>query len=299
MLIEDTLQTPKRSQLLSRTKDYIQLTKLRLSFLVVFSAAAGFLIGSDGSLDWTKFFFLIIGGFLVTGSSNAFNQVIEKDLDRLMTRTEKRPLPDRRLGLNQAIIFSAITGTIGVLVLLYFVNLPSALLGLLALVLYTLAYTPLKRLTPLAVFVGAIPGSFPPMLGWVAATGNFGLVAFLLFAIQFMWQFPHFWAIAWVLDDDYKKAGFRLLPSGNRDRSSAFQTVVYTLALLPLGLTPYFFQMSGIISAIVVSLCGIFFLYLAINLYKTRDVKEARKLMFGSFLYLPLVQMALLFDKIT
>lgn len=236
---------------------------------------------------------------MVTGSSNAFNQIIEKDLDKLMTRTQKRPLPDSRMEVNEALIFSFIMGIVGVFLLSYFINITCGVLGLIALISYTLLYTPLKKHTPFAVFVGAFPGAIPPMLGWVAATGRLDVIAFVLFSIQFIWQFPHFWAIAWVLHDDYKKAGFKMLPSlGGRNKSSAFQALVYCISLLPISLLPFFFHITGIISSIVILIAGIFFLSKALKLYKTLKVEDAKALMFASFIYLPVVQIAMFLDKI-
>jgi heme o synthase len=286
------------SQSASHFKDYALLGKPRLSTLVVISAVFCFVLGSD-TLDWAKIAWLILGGFLVTMSSNAFNQIIEKDLDKLMDRTRNRPLPDGRLRVGQAMAFALVTGLLGTLVLWFKMNALSGMLGLGALVLYSLVYTPLKRKTAFAVFVGAFPGAMPPMLGWAAATGYIGLEGLILFFVQFMWQFPHFWAIAWMLDDDYKKAGFKMLPSaGGRTKESAFQILVYTLGLLPVSLTPWMFHITGWVSGLFVLACGIVFLSQAIRLYQRCDLPSAQKLMFGSFFYLPLVQMALMFDKI-
>jgi protoheme IX farnesyltransferase len=199
--------------------------------------------------------------------------------------------------IGEALLIASFTGIIGIAILWIFMNPLSGILGFLALFLYTLVYTPLKRKTPFAVFVGAFPGAIPPMLGYVASgegPGHIGIQALVLFAVQFIWQFPHFWAIAWVIDEDYKRAGFRMLPSGERDKSSAFQVLVYTLFLLPISLFPVFFRMSGTVSAIIILLSGIFFLYQAYTLYKDCSLKAAKQLMFGSFLYLPLVQLAVL-----
>jgi heme o synthase len=299
MIAEESISNESKAIASSKVKDYIQLIKFRLSFLVVFSATATFLLGSSGVIDWRKLVMLVLGGFMVTGSSNAFNQIIERDLDKLMSRTQKRPLPDNRMEVNEAFVFSLVMGIVGVFLLGYFVNITCGILGLLALLLYTLLYTPLKKHTPFAVFVGAFPGAIPPMLGWVAATGKLDVIAFALFFIQFIWQFPHFWAIAWVLDDDYKKAGFKMLPSlGGRDKSSAFQALVYTICLIPTSLLPFFFHITGIISSIVIIIAGVFFMMKALKLYKTLDVKAAKELMFGSFIYLPVIQIAMFLDKI-
>lgn len=278
---------------------YVQLVKLRLSMLVVFSAAIGFSLASTGVFDWYKFTILVIGGFFVTGSANGLNQVIERNLDKLMKRTAGRPLPTGVLSVTEALTFSLILGIAGISLLYFATNPLTAFLALCSLLSYAFVYTPLKQYTSFSVFVGAIPGALPPMLGWVAATGTLGYEAWILFAVQFVWQFPHFWAIAWVLDDDYKLAGFRLLPSsGGRDKSSAFQTMFYTLILIPVSLLPVKFGMAGIILGIVSLVCGILFFLQAVHLYRTCSVKAASQLMFGSFLYLPIVQITLIIDRI-
>lgn len=287
---------------MSKMTDYAQFIKLRLASLVVFSAVIGYFFGINHfglESNWIQLTALILGGFLVTGSSNGFNQIIERDFDKIMARTQNRPLPAGRMTLTEAWIVAIVTGIAGVAILTIYTNILSGILGALALVLYAAVYTPMKRVTPFAVFVGAFPGAIPPMLGCVAATegfGSIGMAAILLFAIQFMWQFPHFWAIAWVQHDDYKKAGFHLLPSpGGRDKASAFQTVVYTIVLIPVSLAPFFFHMTGIISAAIILVCGVGFLIQALKLYRDCEISPARKLMFGSFIYLPAVQLALLF----
>jgi protoheme IX farnesyltransferase len=283
----------------SKVADYAALTKMKLSFLVVFSAAMAFIMGSGGDVNWSKFLLLIAGGFLVTGAANAFNQVIEKDLDKLMDRTRNRPLADGRMGVVEALIVSSLFAVSGLAILFTFMNMASGILGLIAIISYTIIYTPLKRITPFAVFVGAFPGAIPPLLGWVAATNSFSTEAWVLFSIQFIWQFPHFWAIAWVLDDDYKKAGFELLPSkGGRDKSSAFQTFIYAFSLIPVGIIPYFFELSGVVSMIVLVVAGIYFTILAWKLYQNCSMEAARKLMFGSFIYLPVVQIIMMLDKL-
>ncbi len=297
MQTQELSSSEKQFAATSKWSDYAQFIKLRLASLVVLSAAIGFVIGSH-QVNWGKMLMLVIGGFLVTGASNGFNQIIERNLDKLMIRTQNRPLPQERMGVNESFILASLMGISGVAVLWLFMNPLSGILGLLALILYTSVYTPLKRVTPFAVFVGALPGAIPPMLGHVASTSGFGEIQFqawILFVIQFMWQFPHFWAIAWVSDEDYKRAGFRMLPSlGGRDKSSAFQVLVYTLFLLPVSLLPVLFSMSGSISAIVILICGLFFSFQAHTLYKECTVEAARKLMFGSFIYLPVVQIAIM-----
>ena len=280
-----------------RLYDYALLTKFKLSVLVVFSAAMGFLT-VPGNPDWTKLILLILGGFLVTAASNGLNQVIERDLDKLMDRTSNRPLPDQRLSVTEALAVCIFCGVTGIYILTSYLNIASGLLGLFALLSYTFIYTPLKRVTPFSVFVGAIPGAIPPMLGWVAATGNFGIEAWVLFAIQFIWQFPHFWAIAWVLDDDYKKAGFIMLPTGFRDRGSAMQTFVYSMSLLPIGFLPFVYGISGLVAAFTIAATTIYFAYTAYNLLYSQTIVSARKLMFASFIYLPVVQLIMMLDKV-
>ncbi|HRG60278.1 MAG TPA: heme o synthase [Bacteroidia bacterium] len=293
----ETIQENKLSTKLS-IRDIAAFCKLRLATLVVMSAAFCFVLASK-SVNYSQLIILIIGGFLVTASSNGFNQIIERNLDKLMTRTQNRPLPSGRMTLNQAYFIASTLGIFGIILLWVFINPLSGVLGTLALVLYTFVYTPMKQKTPLAVFVGAFPGAIPPMLGYVAVTGEMSLAAVIVFSVQFMWQFPHFWAIAWVLDDDYKKAGFYMLPSkAGRDKSSAFQVLIYTLCLLPVSLMPIVFNISGSIAAIIIIICGIIFIAQAIKLFTKCDVKSAQQLMFGSFFYLPVVQIALMIDKV-
>lgn len=277
-------------------KDLLQFVKFRLSILVVFSAAIGFMIGTENDTDWLRFGMLLAGGVLVAGSSNGFNQIIERDLDKLMVRTRSRPLPSGRMSLTKAWTVAIIMALTGVAVITVYTNYLSGALATLSLLLYTLVYTPLKRRTPLAVFVGAFPGAIPPLLGWVAAQDGMGSIeypAWLLFFTQFIWQFPHFWAIAWVMDEDYKKAGFIMLPSGGRDKSSAFQTLVYTLFLIPISLVPSLFGMFGIPGLLVIFAAGVYFCWQAYVLYRDCSEVAARRLMFGSFFYLPVVQLAM------
>jgi len=252
-----------------KAKDFMQLMKFRLSSLVVFSAITAYIMAS-ASPQWHIALLLVLGGFLVTGSSNAFNQIIERDLDKLMQRTENRPLPQERLGHTEAIIFSTIIGVSGICILWFAINPLSGILGIAALVSYVAIYTPLKRITPFAVFVGAFPGAIPPLLGWVAATGELQFQGLILFAIQFIWQFPHFWALAWIADEDYKRAGFQMLPAADgRSKTTAFQILIYNAGLIPIGLLPYAFHMSGVISAVITTLCAVYFFYRAVRLHKT------------------------------
>lgn len=279
-----------------RLREYAVLGKLRLASLVVVSAITGYLMSS--TFVWNNFLFMIAGGFLVTGSSNAFNQILEREFDKLMTRTQNRPLVKGSLSVSEAIIFAVITGVVG-LICLYLINPLSCILGFFALFSYVAIYTPMKRVSPWAVFVGAFPGAIPPLLGFVAAESKFGLLPGLLFFVQFMWQFPHFWAIAWVLDDDYRKAGYRLLPSKfGRNPSSSFQILIYTLVMIAASTSTWVMDLTGNLSLIVGMIAGLLFYSYALKLHQTQEIKDARKLMFASFFYLPLIQFLFVFDKI-
>ena len=275
----------------------IGFTKLRLAALVVLSAALCYIAASK-EFSTEVFSALIAGGFLVTAASNGFNQIMERNLDKLMSRTCNRPLPAGHLTVWQGLFIAILCGVCGLYLLSEWVGPVPALLGGFALFSYTLIYTPLKRITPFAVFVGAFPGAIPPMLGWVAASGSFDIGAFVVFGIQFIWQFPHFWAIAWIMDEDYKKAGFRMLPSpGGRDKRSAFLIMVYSFFLIPASCLPYFFGISGMVSLIAGIVLSLLFFLQAVKLFKQCNIPAARELMFGSFVYLPLVQIAMLFPK--
>jgi heme o synthase len=283
-------------------RDFKEITKAGLAISVLFSSIAGYLLGFDEShpFSWTTLIMLIIGGYCMVGASNAFNQVIEKDLDALMDRTKNRPVPAGRMSPNIALFVASLLTIIG-LILLYLINPKTAMFGAISIFLYTSAYTPLKTVTPLSVFVGAIPGAIPFMLGWVAATGNFGIEAGTLFMIQFFWQFPHFWAIGWFLYEDYEKAGFFMLPTGQRDTKTATQIILYTLwlivaSLLPcLGFTGQFFISP--IAAVLVFLLGLWMLIYAFKLYKQRTPKAARVLMLVSVSYITLLQIIYITDK--
>ncbi len=275
------------------------LWKPRLSFIVAFSSVFGYLLGTQGLLNWQAVIFLFLGGFLISGASVAINQILEVDFDKLMIRTQNRPLPSKKFGKKEAIIFTIFSGISGVCLLWISTNPFTVGLSVLSLVLYAFVYTPLKRVGPVAVFVGAIPGALPPLIGWVAATGYINYMALIIFGIQFIWQFPHFWAIAWVADEDYKRAGFKLLPNGGRkDLNTAFQIMIYALFLVPISLLPAWFGLTGINSAFIVVTCGILFLSQTFRLMQKQDHKSAKNLMFGSFIYLPVVQLAFILDKI-
>ncbi len=286
----------KRLTVGGKIKSYMVFTKFRLSALVIVSALSGYLfVGGRDGLELT---YLLVGGLLVTAASNGSNQIWEREYDILMKRTLNRPLPTGKMSLTEAytiVIVCLIAGTY----LLYLLNLYSALLGLLAFISYVFMYTPMKRKSPWAVFVGAIPGAIPPMLGAIAYTGDFGLVPGVLFFVQFTWQFPHFWAIAWVSHDDYKAGGFSLLPSKHgKSKNSAFQIVVYSLALIPFSLLPWMMGMTGIVSFFIALILGVWFFYYAFRLFLTCEDKDARKLMFASFIYLPIIQFVYVFDSV-
>jgi len=298
-MVSNVQQASLVSMALFKVKAYVELLKPRLSMLVAFSCAFGYGLATQGKVDWTILFMLTFSGFLLSGASVTINQIIEKDLDRLMSRTLNRPLPTGRVTIHEASTF-AIVCLVGSLILLWvYTNPITVALSFLSMLLYSFVYTPLKRVGPVAVFVGAIPGALPPLLGWIAATGSISHEALIIFGIQFIWQFPHFWAIAWVADEDYKKAGFKLLPSGGgKDINTAIQIMIYTLFLIPLGLLPAKFGITGIDSAIVATVCGVAFLAQTFSLMKTGSRQSALRIMFGSFLYLPIVQIAYLLDKI-
>lgn len=280
----------------STLKIYSVFTKFRLSFLVIISALSGYLFA--GGTDLKEITLLMLGGSLVTAASNGANQIWERDIDKKMTRTAKRPLPMGWMSKQEAMLICIISLVLGEL-LLYLINLNSALLGFGAFFIYVFIYTPLKQKTAWAVFVGAIPGAVPPLLGAIAATNEFGFVPGILFFVQFTWQFPHFWAIAWVLHEDYQKAGFFLLPSSSgKTKASAFHIATYSLALIPFSLAPWLYGLTGNITLIVGSLIGGGFFLLAYRLYNSCLDSDAKKLMFASFVYLPIIQFTYVFDKI-
>lgn len=279
--------------------DYAMLAKFRLSFLVVFSAVVGYLFASPAVVSLTHILLLSVGGMLVTGASNAINQVMERDIDKLMSRTQNRPLPTERMNVLEAIVAAGSMGISGIVILTYFFNPTAGVLSAISLLSYAFIYTPLKRVSPVAVFVGAIPGALPPMIGYVCATGVIDFIAIILFSIQFIWQFPHFWSIAWVQFDDYKKAGIMLLPSASgKTQISAMQNVVYCGVLLLISMLPYYLNLSGIISTFFIGVAGVVFMWMAFNHFRKCEDKTARTLMFGSFLYLPVVQIALVLGKL-
>jgi protoheme IX farnesyltransferase len=282
--------------------DFKAITKAGLAISVLFSSIAGYLLGFNDAnpFSWMVLLKLAVGGYCMVGASNAYNQVIEKDLDALMDRTKNRPVPAGRMSLNVALVIASILTIIGIF-LLYTINPKTAMFGAISIFLYTSIYTPLKTVTSLSVFVGAFPGAIPFMLGWVAATGNFGIEAGTLFLIQFFWQFPHFWAIGWFLFEDYEKAGFFMLPTGKKDDGTAIQIILYTIWLIIASLLPVLGYTGQLfitpLAAILVFLLGLWMLYYAVRLYKLRTAKAARTLMLVSVSYITLLQLIYIFDK--
>nr|WP_256467961.1 heme o synthase [Seonamhaeicola sp. ML3] len=279
--------------------DFKEITKMRLSLSVVFSSLAGYLLGVE-TIDIQTLILLAFGGYFMVGASNGFNQIIEKDLDALMKRTKNRPIPSGRMSVNSAFVISSIFTILGIIIL-YTINKQTAMFGAISIFLYTCAYTPLKTMTPIAVFVGAIPGAIPFMLGWVAATDDFGIEPGTLFALQFFWQFPHFWAIGWFLFEDYEKAGFKMLPTGKQDKGTTVQTIMYTIWTIIVSIIPVFgftgkLQLS-VVAAITVFALGLGMLSYAVKLFKEMTAKAARQLMLASVLYITLVQIVYVVDK--
>jgi protoheme IX farnesyltransferase len=279
--------------------DFKEITKMRLALSVVFSSVAGYFLGAE-TIDWSIVVLLSLGGYFMVGASNAYNQIIEKDLDILMNRTKNRPIPAGRMSVTTAFIIATVFTILG-LIILYNINQQTALFGAISIFLYTCVYTPLKTKTPLSVFVGAIPGAIPFMLGWVAATNNFGIEPGTLFALQFFWQFPHFWAIGWFLYEDYKRGGFFMLPTGKQDRGTAVQTIMYTIWTILISIVPVL-GVTGelklsIVAAIIVFLLGLVMLYYALQLFKKMTEKAAKQLMLSSVFYISLIQIVYVLDK--
>lgn len=298
--MKTTLDTATNTNSLSLIfDDFKQITKAGLSFSVVFSSIAGYLLGAE-VFSWKILLLLSFGGYCMVGASNAFNQLIEKDLDALMKRTQNRPIPSGRMSTSVAFIIAIVFTIVGVTAL-YVVNPKTAMFGAISIFLYTCIYTPLKTKTPLAVFVGAFPGAIPFMLGWVAATNDFGIEPGTLFMIQFFWQFPHFWAIGWMLDDDYKRAGFKMLPTGKKDKATAIQIIMYTIWMILASVFPVTGLTGRLVlsvpAAIIIFLLGVGMLTFAFRLYQRRDNKSARALMLASVSYITLMQIVYVVDK--
>lgn len=315
MLQENSIKLSLSYAIAARVKDYFMMMKFTLTFMVVFSCVVAYLLVPGVGFDLIKVLLLFAGGILVSGSANTINQILEKDTDKLMARTATRPIPAGRLSVSEASVVALVTGVSGIAilgfgfpvatgdgtisVLGYGFNWVSAGLSLFSLLLYGFVYTPWKKWNSLAVLIGAIPGALPLLIGWAAGAGNLSEGGWSLFAIQFLWQFPHFWAIAWVAHTDYTRAGFKLMPTDKGPgKAIALQSAMYASMLIPAGVAPYLLKLTGPISAVIAILIGGFYLYRAIMLYRKCDVPSARKLMFGSYIYLAVILLGLLFDKV-
>jgi heme o synthase len=299
-----TITGSKSFAIASKVKDYFQLIKFTLSFMVVFSTVVCFLIAPYEKAGFTYHplilvLLLFVAGLCITGSANTINQALEKDTDALMARTAKRPIASGRMSVKEGYIFAFVTGVIGVGMMWYFFYFSSAMVGLASLFIYGFIYTPLKKVNSIAVLVGAIPGALPCLIGWVAATDNFAVGGWVLFGIQFLWQFPHFWAIAWLAHEDYTKAGFKLLPSDKGPtKFTALQTIMYSAMMIPIGVLPYFYHLTGNMSMWIVLGCNLWMVYTSIMLFLKMDKPAARKVMFSSYFYLMVVFLALWADKV-
>jgi heme o synthase len=297
---ENTTITGSASfSLASKVKDYFQLIKFTLSFMVVFSTVVSYLMAPAIRFDLLSVLLLFIAGMLITGSANTINQIAEKDTDAMMKRTAGRPVASGRMSAGEATVFAIVAGVLGVGIMWLWFNFASAMVGLFSLFLYGFIYTPLKKVNSIAVLVGAIPGALPCLIGWVAGTDSFSTGGWILFGIQFVWQFPHFWAIAWLAHQDYTKAGFKLLPSDKGPtRFTAVQTIMYSVLMVPVGILPYVFKMSGEVSMWIVLGCNLWMVYTSLRLYRNMTAGSARLVMFSSYIYLAVVLLALLADKI-
>jgi protoheme IX farnesyltransferase len=298
MLQEAPIKAKSHMLMLARVRDYSQLLKPNLSFMVVFSSVVGYLLAPGIDFSWMEVVVLFTGGMLVTGSANTINQILERYSDRLMKRTMNRPMPDGRMGTTEAWAIAIVAGIAGVLLLGAYFNFLAGLLSLISLLLYAFAYTPMKKIHPIATLIGAIPGALPPLIGWVAATGTLSYGGWVLFMIQFFWQFPHFWAIAWVGFEDYTKAGIRMLPSKEgKTRFTGLQCMFYSIVLVPMALLPRAMGMSGNVAMWICIASGLLYFVASFVFYQKNDYKSAKRVMFSSFIYLPTVLLALLFDK--
>lgn len=299
MWMKSAVGSVKNTSLSVIFSDFREITKAKLAISVVFSSIAGYFLGAY-EVEITSILLLTFGGYCMVGASNAYNQIIEKDLDALMNRTKNRPIPSGRMSVKNALA-TAITLTVLGVAALFALSPKTAMFGAISIFLYTSVYTPLKTKTPLSVFVGAFPGAIPFMLGWVAATDDFGIEPGTLFMIQFFWQFPHFWALGWMLDEDYKKAGFKMLPTGKKDKGTALQIILYTIWMIVISIVPVF-GFTGrltlsIPAAVIVLMAGLVMLFFAFKLYDKRDNPTARKLMLASVTYISLIQVVYVIDK--
>lgn len=303
MLQESQVQSEPLAVSSNKVKDYLQLIKPNLSFLVVFSSVIGYLLAPNTQFEWTKILFLFLGGALVTSGANIINEILERDTDKLMKRTAVRPLPDGRMQVMEAVILSIITSVAGFVIMYLGFNAPAAFLSLASALIYSFFYTPMKRIHPVCILIGAIPGALPPLIGWVAATGTItemsDMGGWSLFLIQFFWQFPHLWAIAWVGYEDYLKAGIRMLPSIEGKTSfTGLQCMFYSITLIPLAIIPYQLGMIGLIGLWSAIILGVFYFIASFNFYLKNDRVSAKRLMYASFIYLPIVLIMMLVDKI-
>lgn len=300
MIHEESIKHNSSFTIASKIRDYMLLSKFSLSFMVVFSAVVSYLLAPKiVAFDWTMILLIFTGGMLVTASANAVNQVVEKETDALMQRTSKRPVASGRMSEREGWIFSIVSLIVGLMILAYFFNLLAASIAAFSWFMYAFMYTPLKKVSAISVLVGAIPGALPCLIGWTAGQDELSMGGWILFTIQFFWQFPHFWAIAWIAHTDYSRAGFKLMPSvQGPTKYSAIQSVIYSLILVPVGIIPYMANMSGIISFWIVLAANIFMVWQCIRLYREMEVRAARRVMFSSYIYLPMVLLSLLADKI-
>ncbi|MFT3704213.1 MAG: heme o synthase [Agriterribacter sp.] len=295
----DRLKESASFVVVDKLKDYMLLIKFTLSFTVVFSCVISYLLAPGITFNLLSVLFLFIGGMLITGSANAINQASEKDTDAMMKRTAKRPVANGKMSVNEAFTFAALSGILGVLIIGFWFNWTAAALGVFSLFIYGFVYTPLKKISSISVLVGAIPGALPCLIGWVAGADKLSAGGWALFGIQFLWQFPHFWAIAWVAHNDYTRAGFKLMPStAGPTRYSAIQAVIWSLLMLPVGVIPWLLHMSGQVSMVIIVIANLFMVWQSIRLYREMDVKAARRVMFSSYIYLPVVLLSLLADKV-
>src|SRR5688572_16112570 len=299
MMQQETVKSSSSFTIASKVRDYMLLIKFSLSFMVVFSAVVSYLLAPKiVAYDWGMILLLFVGGLLITGSANAVNQVVEKDTDAMMNRTAKRPVASGRMSTAEGWAFAVIAGLAGVFILWYFFNGLSAVIAAFSWFVYAFMYTPLKKVSAVSVLVGAVPGALPCLIGWAAGQDELTIGGWVLLAIQFFWQFPHFWAIAWIAHKDYSKAGFKLMPSvEGPTKYSAIQSVIYSLILVPVGVLPYLVGMSGATSFWIVLAANLWMVWLSVRLYREMEVKAARRVMFSSYIYLPIVLLALLANK--
>jgi protoheme IX farnesyltransferase len=299
-MMQETVKQISSFTIAGKVRDYMLLVKFSLSFMVVFSAVISYLLAPNVvAFDWNMIILLFAGGLLITGSANAVNQIVEKDTDAMMKRTANRPLASGRMSTAEGWAFAVIAGTAGIFILWYFFNGLSAAIAVFSWFVYAFMYTPLKKVSAVSVLVGAVPGALPCLIGWAAGQDELTIGGWVLFVIQFFWQFPHFWAIAWIAHKDYSNAGFKLMPSvEGPGKYSAIQSIIYSLVLVPVGLLPYLVGISGIISFWILLLANLWMVWLCVELYRKMEVSAARRVMFGSYVYLPVVLLALLLDKI-